>query len=172
MPEREVPPLPEVVCVPWNGDFDLRWGGISYENVVHHLVYCAPGDGAIKQGIYRDSVGELEDGKTMYSYVERTGIDLGDPSSIKHVTAIWPKIKTQGTTIMDVYTGFQMSTDEAVKWEGPYRYDPNGQSKISVRTTGKLLAIRFETEEDTDWSISGIEFEIAPAGRRGRRVYV
>ncbi len=169
MPAREDPPLPEVVCVPWNGDFDLRWGGISYENVVHHMVFCSPeGEGTI----YRDSVGELENGDVMYSFIERTGIDLGDPSSIKHVTAVWPKINTQGTTIMDVYVGYQMATDEAVKWEGPYRYNPNGQSKISVRVTGKLLAIRFETEQDTDWSISGIEFEISPAGRRGRRIYV
>jgi hypothetical protein len=187
MPER-VEPLwevvgPETVCVSWDSDFDLRWGGISYENVVHHLVYCAPGDAegtrrlyrdmhTIKSAIYRDSVGELEDGKTMYSYVERTGIDLGDPSAVKSITAIWPKIRTQGSTVMNVYVGWQMATDEAIHWEGPYRYNPNGQSKISVRVTGKLLGVRFETEEDTDWSISGIEFEIASVGRRGGRVYV
>jgi len=170
------PTIPEDVCVPWNGDFDLIWGGVSYENVLHHLVYAAPGiddaDTPIKKGIYRDSVGELEDGNTMYSYIERTGIDLGDPSSVKHVTAIWPKIETKADTTMRVYTGFQMATDEPMKWEGPYMFNPNSQTKISTRTTGKFFGVRFETNEDTTWTISALEFEITPAGRRGRRVHV
>ena len=166
------PCMPAEVCTPWNGDFDLKWGGVSYENVVHHMVYCAPGDAEVKQGIYRDSVGEMEDGNNMYSYVERTGIDLGDPSSVKHVTAIWPKIETKAATTMKVYTGFQMATDEPMQWEGPYIFNPNSQTKISTRTTGKFFGIRFETEEDTTWTLSALEFEIAPAGRRGRRIHV
>jgi hypothetical protein len=139
-------------------------------------VYAAPGiddaDTPIKKGIYRDSVGELEDGNTMYSYIERTGIDLGDPSSVKHVTAIWPKIETKADTTMRVYTGFQMATDEPMKWEGPYMFNPNSQTKISTRTTGKFFGVRFETNEDTTWTISALEFEITPAGRRGRRIHV
>jgi hypothetical protein len=170
------PCMPDSVCTPWDGDFDLVWGGVSYENVLNHMVFVAPGiddeNFPVKQGIYRDGVGELEDGKSMYSYVERTGMDLGDPSSVKHVTAIWPKIETKANSTMRVYTGYQMATDEPIKWEGPIIFNPNSQTKISTRTTGKFLGIRIESEEDTNWTLSALEFEVAPAGRRGRRIHV
>ena len=64
-----------------------------------------------------------------------------------------------------------MSTDEPVKWDGPITFIPNSQSKVSVRATGKLLAVRFETKSDTNWTLSGLEFEIEQGGRRGSRVY-
>ena len=107
----------------------------------------------------------------MYAYVERTGIDMGDPSSVKHLRAVWPKIATLHTHTIDVYTGSQMGTDEPVRWEGPHRFDPDTHSKISVRTTGKLLAMRFETKKDTSWTISGIELETEQSGSRGSRKY-
>ena len=53
----------------------------------------------------------------MYSWVERTGIDLGDPSSVKHVRAVWPKLTTSGTGTVKVSTGFQMNPDQPVTWD-------------------------------------------------------
>ena len=117
----------------------------------------------------RDRIGQLEDGELMHSWVERSGIDMGDPSSVKHLRAIWPKIWTAVDARIDVYTGSQMGTDESVRWDGPYAFYPDRQSKISTRTTGKLLAMRFESTADTTWSISGIELELENAGRRGSR---
>ena len=108
----------------------------------------------------------------MHSTVERTGIDLGDPSSVKKLRAVWPKIETSGNSIpMQVYTGYQMATDKPVTWEGPYTFDPDTQSKISVRATGKFLGVRFESQSDSSWTISGLELEYESSGRRGSRVY-
>jgi len=172
-------PDPSVPLVPWGSVTTMRWGAVSYANVVANLVMAAPpidrGDPSnpdLTGKIYRDGIGQKEDGRLMYSYAERTGIDFGDPSSVKHLRAIWPKITVKGGTEIDVYTGWQMGTDEPVSWEGPIRFNPDKQSKVSVRTTGKLLAMRFETKADTNWSISGIELEYEMAGSRGSRSHI
>lgn len=160
-------PDPSIPLTPWRSMTTLTWGAVSYENVVSNMVMASP-EGS---KLYRDQIGQLNDGKLMYSYIERTGIDLGDPATIKHLRALWPKFQTRSDDPVFVYTGHQMSTDEAVKWEGPITFIPNLQSKVSVRTTGKLLAVRFETKSDTNWTLSGLEFEVEQGGRRGSRVY-
>ena len=168
-------PDPTVPMVPWNSVTTLVWGAVSYANVITNLVMCSPlppqVDPDFNGKLYRNNAGQTENGEMMYSYVERTGIDLGDPSSVKHLRAIWPKIATKDTHTIDIYTGSQMGTDEPVRWEGPHRYNPDVQSKVSVRTTGKLLGVRFETRSDTNWAISGIELESETSGSRGSRKY-
>ena len=144
------------------------WGTGSYDNVVEHLVFAEPEN----TKIYRDEATNLENGTPMHSWIERTGIDLGDPSSVKHVKAIWPKIHVSGSNSVKVSTGFQMSPDEPVTWDSVVNFNPDTMSKISVRTTGKLFGIKVESEEDVDWSISAVEYELSPGGRRGSRVHV
>jgi hypothetical protein len=92
---------------------------------------------------------------------------------VKHITAIWPKVWTTGIdTTLKVSTGYQMSTEDPVTWDYIVNFNPDYMSKISVRTTGKLMAIKFESDGDFSWGVSGLEYEIVPAGRRGSRVYV
>jgi len=152
---------------PWGAWTTEPWGAMSYRNVVSHLVFASPE--RIK--LYRERAGQMNDDEPMRAYVERTGIDFGDPSSVKHLRAVWPKVDTSGTEPIDVYTGYQMSTDTAVTWDGPFKFYPETQSKVSTRTTGKFIAIRFETKEDAHWTISGLELEFQPSGRRGSRNY-
>ena len=108
-------PDPSVPISPWSSVTTMHWGSVSYANVVSNLVMCSPKD--IK--LYRENSGQTEDGRLMYAYVERTGIDMGDPSTVKHLRAVWPKIATLHTDTIDVYTGSQMGTDEPVRWGGP-----------------------------------------------------
>ena len=120
--------------------------------------------------LYRDDRGNQEDGTNMTSYIERTGYDLGDPSSQKMVRAVWPKMEVSGNNTINVYVGSQMSTEEGIAWEGPYLFNPNTQSKVSCRVTGKYFGVKFESTTDLDWKIHGIDFEVVPRGRRGSRM--
>jgi len=165
---EDIDPNPSVPDVPWDSLTTMKWGTIMYDNVVTNLVMTSPDN--IK--LFRDRAGQMNDTDVMYAFVERTGIDLGDPSSVKQLRAVWPKIETSGASIpMKVYTGYQMATDKPVTWEGPFTFDPDTQSKISVRATGKFLGIRFESQSDTSWTISGLELEYENSGRRGSRNY-
>ena len=162
-----IDPDPSVPIVPWDSLTTMKWGTITYENVLSNLVMASPTN--VK--LYRDRFGQKNDTDLMYSYVERTGIDFGDPSSVKHLRAVWPKIETKITKPIQVYTGYQMATDKPVVWDGPFTFDPDQQSKISTRTTGKFIGIRLETSEDTTWTLTGLELEYEVSGRRGSRNY-
>ena len=127
--------------------------------------------------LYRDDRGNQEDGSNMTSFIERTGYDLGDPSSQKFVSAVWPKLEVTGDNTINVYVGRQMSTEDGIDWNPdnggtPIPFNPNTQSKVSCRITGKFFAVKFETDTDVDWKLHGVEFEVTPRGKRGSRSYV
>ena len=129
------------------------------------------GGQVVQPQIYRDNKGNKEDTALMTSYVERTGYDLGDPSMVKLVTAVWPKLEVSGNNSINVYVGRQMSTEEAVTWEGPIAFNPSSQSKVSCRVSGKYFGVKFESATDVDWKLHGVAFDATSRGTRGSRTY-
>ena len=129
-----------------------------------------PGGQVLQPKIYRDNKGNKNDTETMTSYVERTGHDLGDPASVKFVSAVYPKLEVSGDNSLNVWVGHQMSTEEAITWEGPTLFNPNSQSKVSCRISGKYFGVKVESLTDVDWKLHGLAFEVAPRGRRGSRM--
>ena len=127
--------------------------------------------------IYRNNSGNKEDTTDMVSYVERTGLiaseNLGQPnaSTVKRIKAIWPKMEISGSNTVNVYVGTQMSTEEGVTWSSAIPFNPDSQSKVSCRATGKLYGVKFESTGDFYWRLDGYDIEVEDAGRRGSRGY-
>ena len=147
---------------PWTMSYDLQ------DKV---LLFADP----TNTKLYRDRSGNREDTTNMSSYVERTGISIDeqgrpDQTSVKHVTSIWPKMSTSSTNTVNVYLGTQMSTQDGVTWGDPVSFSPNTQSKVSVRGTGKLYAVKFESTTDMEWELDGYAIEVKNAGNRGSRM--
>jgi len=134
-----------------------------------YTAYTSGGQ-VLQPKIYRDNKGNKNDTETMTSYVERTGHDLGDPASVKFVSAVYPKLEVSGDNSLNVWVGHQMSTEEAITWEGPTLFNPNSQSKVSCRISGKYFGVKVESLTDVDWKLHGLAFEVAPRGRRGSRM--
>ena len=155
----------------YTGDWETStdsWGTQSYDDTVEHLVWT---ESEGKQ-LQRHESGNLILGSTMRTSIERTGIDLGDPSTVKYVSAVYPKMWTSSSdATFNVWTAHQMNTEDDVTWEGPKVFNPDEMNKISVRTSGKFFGIRMESNGDFDWLLSGLEWETATSGRRGSRVY-
>jgi hypothetical protein len=127
--------------------------------------------------MYRHNTGNTSDGTNMTSYIERTGLSVDEsgqpnPSTVKSVTAVWPKM-TLSTAAVDinVYVGHQMSTEEAITWEGPYAFNPDDQSKVPVRVTGKYIGVKFESTGDQTWRLDGYSLDIKNVGNRGSKTY-
>jgi len=131
----------------------------------------ASGGQVVQPKIYRDNKGNKNDTATMTAYVERTGHDLGDPSMVKFVSAVYPKLEVSGDNTLNVWVGHQMSTEEAITWEGPTLFNPNSQSKVSCRISGKYFGLKVESVTDVDWKLHGVAFEVSPRGKRGSRAY-
>ena len=159
----------------YTGDWETStdsWGTQSYDDAVEHLVWADSKDASGERQLYRHESGNLIKGDPMRSTIERTGIDLGDPSTVKYVSAVYPKMWTSSAdATFNVWTAHQMNTEDAVSWEGPKVFNPDTMNKISVRTSGKFFGIRLESNGDFDWLLSGLEWETATSGRRGSRVY-
>ena len=150
----------------WNAGSGA-WGSTNYDNVAENLVFAD----VTNTKIYRDNKGNTKDGTDMTSYIERTGYDLNDSSSVKFVSAVYPEIEVSGSNSVNVYIGHQMSTEDGITWEGPVLFNPNTQSKVSCRVTGKYFGVKFESTGDFYWKLHGLSFEVQPRGRRGSRMY-
>jgi hypothetical protein len=136
------------------------------------LVFASP----TNTKVYRDRVGFQADGTNMQSYIERVGYSMDeqnnpDHSTVKHIKAIWPKMTIDNNETVDFYIGTQMSTEEAVTWEGPISFNPDTQSKISCRASGKLYGVKIESDNNAGWRLEGLEFDVQNSGRRGSRAY-
>tara|TARA_R110002020_G_scaffold4282_1_gene19051 strand:- start:432 stop:2267 length:1836 start_codon:yes stop_codon:yes gene_type:complete len=143
------------------------WGERNYDNVKKNLVFCD----VTNTKIFRDSFGNTENGTNMTSFVERTGLDLNDPQSVKFVSAVYPQIEVSGNNVVNVYIGKQISTEQGITWEGPVEFNPNTQSKVSCRVSGKYFGIKVESTTDIDWKLHGVAFEVQQRGLRGLRSY-
>ena len=102
--------------------------------------------------------------------------EQGNPNQamVKHISSVWPKMKVNPDSASDtvnIYVGHQMSTEEAVTWTSAYTFNPDTQSKVSVRAAGKLYGVKFESTGDFDWRLDGYSIELDDAGRRGSQSY-
>jgi hypothetical protein len=150
----------------WDADSEA-WGSSAYDTHLENLVFADVSNSKM----YRDNHGNKNDTATMDSYVERSGYDLGDPQSVKFVSAVYPQIEVSGNNTVNVYIGRQMSTEGAITWEGPVEFNPNDQSKVSCRVSGKYFGIKIESTTDMDWKLHGLAFEVQKKGLRGSRSY-
>ena len=127
--------------------------------------------------LFRNASGNREDTTDMTSFISRTGITMNsqqqnDQSTVKRIKAIWPKMEITGSgNTVNVYVGTQNSTEEAVSWSSAVAFNPDTQSKVSVRKSGKLYGVKFESTGDFHWRLDGYEVELDDAGRRGSRSY-
>ena len=152
---------------PWTMSYDLQ------DKV---LLFSDPSTGAGTPKLYRDNSGNKEDTTDMNSYIERSGLTLNeqgtpDQHSVKRISAIYPKMSISADNAINVYLGTSMSTEEGITWNAPTTFNPNTQSKVSVRGTGKLYAVKFESTTDMDWELDGYAIDVKNVGTRGSRSY-
>jgi len=148
---------------PWTMSYDLQ------DKV---LLFADPGN----TKLYRDNSGNKEDTTFMDSYIERSGLTLNeqgqpDQTTVKRISAIYPKMSISSDNTIKVYLGTSMSTEEGITWNSPTTFNPNTQSKVSVRGTGKLYAVKFESTTDMDWELDGYAIDVKNIGARGSRSY-
>tara|TARA_R110002020_G_scaffold270524_1_gene485780 strand:- start:4124 stop:6142 length:2019 start_codon:yes stop_codon:yes gene_type:complete len=130
----------------------------------------------INTKLYRDRSGNKKNTALMTSYVERTGLSLNaqgqpDHTGVKRISAIYPKMSINGSNSITVYLGTSMSTEGGYDWKDAVLFNPDTQSKVSVRGTGKFYAVKFESSTDMDWELDGYALDIDNAGNRGSRQY-
>jgi hypothetical protein len=153
----------ETITGPWTMSYDLQ------DKV---LLFADPGN----TKLYRDNSGNKENTAFMNSYIQRSGLSINeqgqpDQTTVKRISAIWPKMSVSSDNAINVYLGTSMSTEGGVTWNAPVTFDPDTQSKVSVRGTGKFYAVKFESTTDMDWELDGYAIDVKNVGSRGSRSY-
>jgi hypothetical protein len=113
-----------------------------------------------------DFRGYVERVSAPFAGVDRFGNVVMDPSHIKQVNEIWPEIRQQGGSGVDIYIGGQDTLEESITWEGPLNFVPGVDDKVDCETTGRYLSIRFETTDQSQWKLDGYSLNVEQLGQQ------
>lgn len=98
---------------------------------------------------------------------DRFGNWKSDPRSTKEATMLWPIIRGTPGDIINVYLGAQDTTEEAIRWEGPFAYVIGTTVHCDFTVSGRYLAVRFESEDIEPWELLSYDLDLEIIGERG-----
>jgi len=153
-------------------DDDLgTFGTRAYSPYENQLLMARPGS---SKAFYKTNDSNKFAGNLFTSYIERVGLTISgvdrhgqpksDPSSVKFLRAIYPKISADTGTLIDIYVGTQMSMNEAIKWHGPYSFDPSTDKKINCFVSGRFLGVKFQSSSARRWTLHGYDLDVGVLG--------
>jgi len=96
---------------------------------------------------------------------DRKGNWKVDQTNIKFVRAVYPQMQASTGATVDVYVGSQMFVEDPISWSGPFNFNPATQLKIDCRVAGRLISLRFESNDTKWWRIDGYKLDIDVIGR-------
>jgi hypothetical protein len=105
-------------------------------------------------------------------YLERTGIDLDQEaqlpiSSYKVINKIFPQITTPATEHEFTFTfGAADLAPDAPAYGSSVTFDNSTDHKLDTRIAGRYLSYKVETPTIKDFTLSGMDVNIVPTGRR------
>lgn len=109
--------------------------------------------------------GSTDFGAVMLSSLERTGITMGDPYTVKLLKAIWPKIDGDtGSTVL-IQVGAAMYADQQPTWSSPQAFTIGETEKIDCMVSGKYLAVRINGADYFPWRLKSFGMDSDKSGR-------
>lgn len=158
----------------WNSDSNVwdsdssPWDLPNFSSAILRPLMAGAGGTKLIAG----NVGSLFAGAAYISYVERQGIGLPpynsqmppDITSVKFCRGVWPRIEGTIGGKVNVYVGASMAANVAPTYGPVQQFTIGSSQKIDCRATGRLLAIKFESTDSTDWKLSGYELDVDKGG--------
>jgi hypothetical protein len=110
-------------------------------------------------------------GENMTAYVERKGIGFptkenGPPdySRRKEVTRLWPRIAGTAGGVVNVYLAAHENVNDTISWGTAKTFTIGTSEAIDVHVSGRMHAIKFESDTDIEWNLSGYDVEVRHIG--------
>lgn len=89
-----------------------------------------------------------------------------DPGVIKNIQGIWPEFKAPEGTVIRVQVGFHDTPEGPVNWSPARDFTVGSSLFLDMYATGPYIAVRFESEGQLPWDLTGYALEIEPVGGR------
>ena len=131
----------------------LAWAQQEYNPSIDSLLIC----GTNGTKIYLADSGTTFDGTSFTTTLERTGLHAGRTDAVKKISRIYPRIR--GTGSVDISVGAELSPFEGVSYADPVTYTIGTDNKVDCKVRGRYIAVRFESDSDTTFSVSGFTLE-------------
>jgi hypothetical protein len=144
----------------WDDD-TTTWGQATYSPTAAALLI---GDQANSQFLVADSTNQF-DGVSMPVFVERVSMPLIDRRNIKLVKALHPSMRSSGNPTVYFRIGSQMNPDDAVDWSPQLPFVIGVDDRIDILKKGRFLSVRCESEDDVNWILDDMTWEIELAER-------
>mgnify|MGYP003145465400 CR=1 FL=1 len=98
------------------------------------------------------------------SYIERTGLHLDKPNTVKLVKQVNLNMERRGSGTVEVMVGSHNHPEEGVTWSAPITIDPSSQSKVDCLVSGRYLALRVQSSTNVGWRLHGYGLDIKEMG--------
>jgi hypothetical protein len=136
----------------WNNS-TLAWAQQEYNPTIDSLLMC----GTNGTKLYLADSGTTFDGTSFTTTLERIGLHSGRTDAIKKISRMYPRISGTGTVKISV--GSELNAFEGVSYADPVTYTIGTDNKVDCRVKGRYIAVKFESDADTTFSVSGFTLE-------------
>lgn len=137
-------------------DQSTKWNQSEFTQAAQRLIMASASNNKIYQADYTESF----DGTSFTAYIEREGLDFGDPMSIKTMTQVRPIIDAKPGQVIQVTTGGAMDLQAGTKWNTPVNFTVGTNQKVDTFATGRYLAIRFTSTNASPWRLKRYDMTI------------
>lgn len=137
----------------WDSD-TTGWSSDVSSLVGERLVMC---DTSPSICIY--DTGSDFDGEVVLSILERTGLSFDDPTSVKVIKGIRPRVTGTAGDTLQISVGGAMDVEGAVTWSPTFNYTIGTSYKVDAFATGRFLAIKVMSTGGNPWSIRSFDID-------------
>jgi hypothetical protein len=104
------------------------------------------------------------DGTSPTVTLERTGITLDAPDTVKTVRSIIPRIDAVAGTQVSIQVGGSMDAEVAPTWSTPITYTVGTTRKADAFAAGRFLAFRITGTTTNQWRLRSFDMDIRGSG--------
>ena len=103
-------------------------------------------------------------GTSYTSVLEREGMAFDSPDRVKVLKGLYPRFDAANGTQIRVEFGGSMDAEKGPTWSAPVTYTVGTSYRVDSFATGRFLAVRFTSLDDSAWRLKSYDVDIEPMG--------
>lgn len=143
----------------WDVDF-TTWDGSDISNADKRLMMSSTAS-----KLYLMDSSASFDTVAYTSTLERTGIAFGNPSKVKMIRSIVPRVDGAAGTVLSIQVGASFDAEKGIAWNSPTTYTVGSSYKADVLASGRFIGIRL-TGAVGAWRLKSIDIDYVETGNR------
>lgn len=141
----------------WNEE-TAKWNQIDVSQADQRLV-CS----STASRMYLMDQTTTFDGTSFETLMQRTGMAFGDPSRVKLVKALYPRIEAATGTVVTIQLGASMDAEKSPAWSTAVSYTVGSSYKADTFACGRFISIRVRGSTGS-WRLKSVDADVTMKG--------